>query len=360
MASRVTTEEKQLFLRRYREGAPLRQIARETGRGDITIRRALIEQGVDLGEPKTSNKRSTPETEALVVRLYDEGRTWKEICEQSGVTSVTVSKILARNGRGFGRRGSSEGKEDAILALYEAGHSTRDIGALLGLGKTTVNTVIEANGGTLRNPPGCENSGYFEQVDTPEKAYWLGFISADGCMVTTAAHPEGSHLAVQLAVRDRQHLLKLKDALRALSNVTVNSKPERASLFVYSRGLADALLALGVTPRKSATMRPWDGPADLMPHYWRGLVDGDGSLARKGEGLWTVFLCGSEPCVRAFAAWAAEVCGTTAKPYFRTGCWYVAVSGRHKVPVLVRALYGDAPVSLDRKQERADEIMASA
>ena len=83
------------------------------------------------------------------------------------------------------------------------------------------------------------------------------------------------------------------------------------------------------------------------------MVDGDGSLARKTEGLWTVFLCGSEPCVRAFAAWAARICGTTAKPYYRTGCWYISMSGRYQVPKLVRALYAQAPVSLDRKQETA-------
>jgi hypothetical protein len=107
-------------------------------------------------------------------------------------------------------------------------------------------------------------------------------------------------------------------------------------------------------------MQPWHGPADLMPHYWRGMFDGDGSLAIKGPGLWTAFLCGSEPCVRGFKEWAAGICGTTATPYFRTGCWYVSISGRFQVPKLVRAMYGDAPVSLDRKQERADAILAAA
>lgn len=71
-----------------------------------------------------------------------------------------------------------------------------------------------------------------------------------------------------------------------------------ANLSVGSRRLADALIGLGIGPRKSATQEPWNGPEDLMPHYWRGLFDGDGSLARKSADLWTVFLCGSEPCVR--------------------------------------------------------------
>ena len=92
----------------------------------------------------------------------------------------------------------------------------------------------------------------------------------------------------------------------------------------------------------------------LARHGRRGRLVG-----RKTEGLWTVVLCGSEACVRAFAAWAAGICGTTAKPYYRTGCWYISISGRHQVPKLVRALYADAPVSLDRKQETADRILAA-
>lgn len=366
MTARLTPEDKDFILRRYQEGAPLRQIGREIGRPDITVRRALESLGIEFGPPKTTNKRSSPETEAHVLRLYDAGLTWSQINEQAGVTSVTVARILKRNDRDFERRESTEGKEQAILDLYAAGHSTRDIGTLLGHGKSTINAVIEANGGMLRHPPECGNPGYFAPVDTPEKAYWLGFISADGCIVTTARHPEGSHLAVQLAELDIEHLSKLKGALGATGSVRLGTqgaigrrKARRfGTLDVYSRELTDSLVALGITPRKSTTMEPWDGPADLMPHYWRGMVDGDGSLARKSEGLWTMFLCGSEACVRAFKAWAHEVCGTNAEPYFKTGCWYVSISGRHQVPALVSALYRDAPVSLDRKQERAELIMA--
>jgi transposase-like protein len=366
MTARLTDEDKQYMLRRHKEGAALRLIGREAGRPDITVKRTLRSLGVEFGEPKTSSKRSSPETEALVVRLYDEGRTWKDIIERSGVTSVTVSKILTRNGRDFGRHESTEGKERAILDLYAAGHSTRDIGILLGQGKSTVNAVIKANGGALRQRPECGNPGYFDVIDTPGKAYWLGFLSADGCMITTARRPEGDHLGVQLAKLDIAHLHKLKETLAASGSVRSYTQPEAPGrkardfsvLDVYSRQLADSLLALGIGPRKSATVEPWDGPAGLMPHFWRGLFDGDGSLAIKGDRLWTCFLCGSEACVRAFKAWAHEICGTDAEPYFKTGCWYVSIAGRHQVRAMASALYRDAPVSLDRKQERAALIMA--
>jgi hypothetical protein len=367
MTPRLTSEDRQFILRRFQEGVPLRQISREAGRPDITIRRVLESLGVSLGAPRTSNLRSSPEVEAHVVHLYDQGLSWREITDQAGVTSVTVSKILRRNGREFDRKPEgTDGKTDLITALYESGHSTRAIGQMLGHSKSTINTVVAGNGGKIRTVQGCENPDFFDQVDTPAKAYWLGFISADGCIVATPRNPEGNHLAMQLAIRDKSHLTKLKEALGANAGVRtrVNTGFGKtlgsALLSVGSRRLTDGLLALGVTPRKSATQVPWDGPAHLMPHYWRGMMDGDGSLARKGDGLFTIFLCGSEPCVRGFAKWAAQVCGTTAKPYTRSGCWYVGISGRYKVPRLVSALYKDAPVSLDRKQEIANRILDAA
>ncbi len=359
----LTPEERQQVLRRYQEGAALRAIGREFGRPDITVRRTLESLGVTFGPPKTSNKRTPAATEALVLRLYDEGRTWQEINEQAGITSVTLGKILMRNGRDYDRRSDAEDNAQIITALYAAGHSTRDIGAMLGHGKSTVNAVVVRHDGKIRQQVGADHPDFFDQIDSPEQAYWLGFLGADGCMIATERHPEGDHLSVRLAARDKGHLVKLKAALGAHASVLDGvskgfGKPApSANLNVGSRRLTDALLALGVGPRKSATQEPWGGPADLMPHYWRGLFDGDGSLAIKGPGLWTAFLCGSEACVRGFTEWAHGICGTNATPYFRTGCWYVSISGRHQVAKLTRAMYENASVSLDRKQERADLIL---
>jgi hypothetical protein len=260
---------------------------------------------------------------------------------------------------------NAEANAPAIMALYAEGNSTRAIGAMLGHGKSTVNAVIVRHGGEIRQQVGVDRPDFFDQIATPEQAYWLGFLSADGCVVATSEHPEGSHLSVRLAARDKGHLTKLKAALGAHASVLDGvskgfGKPSpSANINVGSRRLTDALIALGIGPRKSATIEPWNGPADLMPHFWHGLFDGDGSLARKSPTLFTAFLCGSEPCVRGFAAWATGICGTAATPYFKTGCWYVSISGRYQVPKLVRAMYADAPVSLDRKQERADAILAA-
>ena len=110
----------------------------------------------------------------------------------------------------------------------------------------------------------------------------------------------------------------------------------------------------GITARKSATLQPWDGPADLIPHYWRGLVDGDGHITINERGIHTG-LVGSEYVARAFADWVNAGFGTkvNARPS-KGNHWTVQVGGTIRVRHLLAALYDDAPVALARKKALAD------
>lgn len=208
---------------------------------------------------------------------------------------------------------------------------------------------------------------FFDAIDTDEKAYWLGFITADGCIVSKGG------LSINLAAEDASHLEKLSASLS--SDYPVRLAPDRKSRDGIARWHADsmptvsalsALTALGVTPRKSATAAPWDGPTHLMPHYWRGLVDGDGGMARFGrrsnpKSQWMVYLTGSRACVEAFAQWASTICGSRAQPRLNgtsKTCWIWTVGGNRMTPLVVRELYDDCTISLDRKQVLADTILA--
>ena len=196
---------------------------------------------------------------------------------------------------------------------------------------------------------------FFDVIDTEAKAYWLGFVTADGCVRTD----HNSHqLTVKLMVSDAPHLEKLKTALAA--DYPIKSGERRgvagawAGLAVSSPRMVDSLASLGVTPRKSLTAQPWNGPPGLMRHYWRGLFDGDGYIGREAaRNKWTLNLCGSDACVSAFADWACGICGATSRPYSQPNIWRWKVSGLGAPQALARELYRDATVYLDRKYERA-------
>ena len=208
---------------------------------------------------------------------------------------------------------------------------------------------------------------YFDEIATQEQAYWLGFIAADGSIVLSGT--KSYSLRIELSERDAKHLEAMAASLGTDKPVrhsvrrnggSLGGAGEFAYLAIDSWRITEALQRLGVTPRKSATAEPWDGPADLMPHYWRGLFDGDGSLGPIAtRGHWNLQFCGSEACVRGFAHWARVVCGASAAPRLSTRsalCWYWGVSGSDKPQALAKALYGDACVALARKQALAMQL----
>lgn len=200
---------------------------------------------------------------------------------------------------------------------------------------------------------------FFDVIDTEAKAYWLGFVTADGCVRTDRYFRQ---LKVKLKDSDAPHLEKLKLALAATSPIKFGERRGVAGpwacLAVSSGHMVDALALLGVTPRKSTTVQPWNGPSSLMRHYWRGMFDGDGCIGKEARrNKWSMTLCGSNACVSAFSEWAQEICGSSSSMHFRSNIWYWKVSGLAAPQALAREMYGDAQVYLDRKYELACDLM---
>lgn len=197
--------------------------------------------------------------------------------------------------------------------------------------------------------------GYFDDIDTPDKAYWLGFITADGCVHTDSGR---WLLAIELKDIDADHLAVFIKCFN--SNHPLHFSRGFVSVRISSKQIVESLARVGVGPRKSGVVEPWTGPDHLMRHYWRGMVDGDGTISpTAGRRKWLVNLVGSEACVRAFSAWAAPISESTASPR-QVGplCWSWAVAGTAKPSRLVRELYRNSTVALQRKADLADEILS--
>lgn len=125
----------------------------------------------------------------------------------------------------------------------------------------------------LGRPP---RSVDFFRVWTPEMAYILGYWWADGYMYIK---PHGAH-EIEIASNDRDHLeimAQVIDQKRDLRKVSLLSNTYVISF--CSKEMYQDLLAHGGTPRKSRTIGFPEVPPELLPHFVRGVVDGDGTLA---------------------------------------------------------------------------------
>ena len=128
------------------------------------------------------------------------------------------------------------------------------------------------------------NLDFFQTIDTEEKAYWLGFIYADGCIVRS-----GYTLTISINKKDEEHLQKLSDIFnkplrsftQTCSLMNNTNVCEMVKLYIYNKSMYNDLLECGVEERKtySNTTHILDSiPKNLICHFVRGYFDGDGSI----------------------------------------------------------------------------------
>ena len=111
-------------------------------------------------------------------------------------------------------------------------------------------------------------------------SYILGFIFADGCLVE---HKNGYH-GLDITSKDLILLRSIKKQLNAEHKI---GKKERGyRLQIRNRNIYNDLIQLGLTPRKSKTIRFPRVPKKYSSHFIRGFFDGDGSVMVWREPRW--------------------------------------------------------------------------
>ena len=120
---------------------------------------------------------------------------------------------------------------------------------------------------------------YFNKIDTEEKAYWLGFLYADGCV-------HSNNYEISVNITDREHIEKFKTAIKAFNhNITeIQDKRFQNAKTLYQFSIKDKqlhqdLIKWGCIPQKSLLINKIPNiPRDYVSHFLRGYFDGDGSL----------------------------------------------------------------------------------
>ena len=168
-----------------------------------------------------------------------------------------------------------------MAARYKSGQSIQEIATHWGASRRGVWGALTNSGVKIvrRNKYAC-NHAYFDRIDTEAKAYWLGFLFADGFVLR---HPH-ARLGLTLASKDKDHIERFLKAMRSTHRIADGTRHvdgqdyAQASILISSPRLVDALIEKGMTPRKTETLKwPTCVPEQLMRHFARGVFDGDGT-----------------------------------------------------------------------------------
>ena len=117
-----------------------------------------------------------------IKELFYKGKQYKEIAKELGVSAGTVFNHVKKMGLKRRNRMTDDEKQIIINRIKNgetytsiAKHYKRDISTISDIAKN-IGYKCKNN----RNRKYNLNENYFEVIDTEHKAYWLGFIFADG------------------------------------------------------------------------------------------------------------------------------------------------------------------------------------
>lgn len=201
----------------------------------------------------------------------------------------------------------------------------------------------------------------------PDWAYIFGFIQADGHLWEGTQNR--GKMTIELAIKDVDILEKIKPlipyptSLRTRTRDTNFKKSyESATLCVNMLEFRSELKSLGIIPGKKSP----NSSVPKVPYserdYWRGWMDGDGSLGFTDKGIPFVAFCTkSEIIARAFVEYMEPVCGATRKikPNTRDKMYNLTYT-KESAQKIAKFLYVSEDLVLNRKYLLSKEIQTWA
>lgn len=265
----------------------------------------------------------------------------------------------------------SEDVQQQIITEYLSNKSMRQIEKDYGVTRQSVAKFLEEK--NIKTTKGNHHRlythqfDYFEIIDTEEKAYWLGFMFADGFIMDYTSRYGEDKFGMTLHADDIASLEAFKKSIKATNPITdVSSKksPLRR-LLMSSQKTVDDLISHGCVKQKSLIIQPPIGvPEELIHHFIRGFFDGDGSIYWNKSAFQThenwktpsYSICITS--TKEMIEWLIDTIGEghISKEIRREKTWYLRLSGNKKVKQFCDYMYKDATIYMQRKYELYKEL----
>lgn len=246
-----------------------------------------------------------------------------------------------------------------IINLYESGLSQAKIGKMYNVGHYIIGKILRKCGVAARDDSHKSrkytiNENYFDNIDTPNKAYLLGLLLSDGCN-----YPPQHRVKLELQERDKEILNKINiefQSNKPLAFNNLNSKnanwQNTYRLDITNKRISDRLSELGVVQNKSLILAfpTWLDESMYAP-LLRGYLDGDGHI-EWGKTRFITLVGTSQFCehVKNFCENQLKIkCSVhdTANKDSNTKLLYIG--GKAGVKQFLDFIYKDADLYLERK-----------
>lgn len=176
-----------------------------------------------------------------------------------------------------------------ILELYKT-KSQKEISLIYNVSQSNIAKILKKNNaakeskGRLNMSKLAVDIDYFENINTPEKAYWLGYLAADGCINKVGGK-------TGLVSKDFEIIQKFKKDIGSSHKITtLNVKDKRTNkvycsyvIQITNHVFTQNLIKLGVGNNKTNIFNFPDIEEKYYSYFIAGLFDGDGSVCYRNE-----------------------------------------------------------------------------
>ena len=253
---------------------------------------------------------------------------------------------------------SQEQIED-ILNKYQNNWSQQKIADFYEVSRTVIKRILETQceGLVIRN----RTSKYkyqqdiFEIIDTAEKAYWLGFLAADGC---NYQREHNASIIINVHEKDIEHLEKFKQFCHTDAEIKsyigyegFSNQTPMCKITLNSKKISNDLIDKGILPNKSLILQPPKISKEFYKPFILGYFDGDGSISKTSQyNNYSISIQGTKEIL----IWICEVLNWDTKLEKRNNnsennSYYIRCGGTNKPYQILNQLYASCETHLDRK-----------
>lgn len=196
------------------------------------------------------------------------------------------------------------------------------------------------------------NQALFKEITSEIEAYTLGLITADGSV--------DKNYLIRIFLTEADNYI-LKDINARLLNNTGNiatdlkEKSNPVSRLTFcGKEICKNLANYGVVPAKSDFLTNiCILPENLMPHYIRGLFDGDGVASKNKQYVRIGFCAKRKEFVESYQSFLCDKLHMRKNKIFNTGgCYQCSWGSKSDVQKFYNYIYKDATIFLGRKRNK--------
>lgn len=298
---------------------------------------------------------------ATWIEMYSEGISAKEIAKQYGCSTNTIHNVIKRYGISKHNADYSEFYAE-WACLYIDNVPATQIAESYGVASPHVYYALNKMGIETRELSEAMttselNHCYFDNIDNDEKAYWLGFLAADGCVTINQKYK----ISLGLKSTDYEILQRFRKAVESSRTITylTRGKYEQVRFACNSKHMVESLGQYGIIPRKSLRLELSDNiPASYYSGFVRGYFDGDGSIYFENPRKPSFTLVGTKPFLKRVQEIMMQEIGLNkTKIRTKSSVFELRYSGINTVRAIGEWIYQDARFYMKRKRERFNTIL---